>query len=68
MDVVFVFGTMSVILGFIVWAWVNGIDRMMREHPDYKGEDLLDEYPPKKEDKKSEWDDNKQHTEQNFKI
>lgn len=65
MDAIFVFGIISVILGFIVWAWVSGIDDMMKNHPDYKGEDFLEDYPPQKEDK---WDDNKQHTEQNFKI
>ena len=31
--------------------WVRSIDKMMTEHPDYKGEDFLD------------WDDNKVHTE-----
>ena len=32
-------------------VWVRGIDKMMSEHPDYKGEDFLD------------WDDDKNHTE-----
>lgn len=27
----------------IVYLWVHGIDKMHREHPDYKGEDLFDE-------------------------
>ena len=32
-------------------VWVNAIDKMNNEHPDYKGEDFLD------------WDDNNVHTE-----
>jgi len=32
-------------------VWVRGIDKMMSEHPEYKGGDFLD------------WDDNKVHTE-----
>ena len=26
------------------WRWVKGIDYMKENHPDYKGEDLFDEY------------------------
>jgi hypothetical protein len=26
---------------FLSWAWVNGIDNMKKNHPDYKGEDFL---------------------------
>ena len=40
----FFFGIAIVILGFLCWAWVRGIDNMMRDFPDYKGEDLFDEY------------------------
>ena len=43
MGFVFLFGVMSVILGFVVWRWVKGIDYMKENHPDYKGEDLFDE-------------------------
>lgn len=25
----------------IVWLWVGGIDYMIKNHPDYKGEDFL---------------------------
>ena len=64
MEQLWIFGICLIIAGFISWAWVQGIDRAMRDYPDYKGEDLLDEFPPEKE----KWDDNKQHTEQNFKI
>jgi hypothetical protein len=27
----------------IIWLWVQGIDKMNKEHPDYKGEDFFDE-------------------------
>jgi hypothetical protein len=64
MDIVFVFGIMAVILGFLVWAWVKGIDNMMRDFPDYKGEDLLDDTPPKKKEDKSDWEQDGHHTKQ----
>lgn len=31
------------ILTLVCWAWANGIDKMNREHPDYKGKDLFGE-------------------------
>lgn len=62
MDILF-YTVITVLVVAVSWAWANGIEYMHMNHPDYKGEDLLDEYPPKKE----EWDDNKQHTEQDFK-
>lgn len=33
----------SVISIFVGILWVNGIDYMHKNHPDYKGEDLFDE-------------------------
>jgi hypothetical protein len=30
-----------IILGVITWGWVEGIDFMMKNHPDYKGDDFL---------------------------
>ena len=37
----------SIILGcalsLTVFLWVNGIDSMKKNHPDYKGEDLFNE-------------------------
>ena len=33
----------SIISIFIGILWVNGIDYMHKNHPDYKGEDLFDE-------------------------
>ena len=32
----------------IVGLWVEGIDQMNKNHPDYKGEDLFGEDEPKK--------------------
>ena len=56
---------------FISWRWVKGIDYMMKNHPDYKGEDLFDEdiLPDSDVTKtagRDGWDDNKVHTEGDF--
>ena len=32
--------------------WVRGIDYMHKNHPDYKGYDLFDEYEDEKDDSK----------------
>jgi hypothetical protein len=37
---IFVCVIVSVFIGI---QWVNGIDYMSKNHPDYKGEDLFDE-------------------------
>jgi hypothetical protein len=29
------------ILASIIWLWVGGIDYMVQNHPEYKGEDFL---------------------------
>lgn len=50
----------------ISWTWANGIEFMRENHPDYKGEDMLDEYPPSKNEKKDAWDDNKINSEGDF--
>jgi hypothetical protein len=44
MEYVIVFGVMIIIVGFISWRWVVGIDYMQKNHPDYNGEDLFDEW------------------------
>jgi hypothetical protein len=31
-------------LAYICWMWVEGIDYMHKNHPDYKGEDLFGKY------------------------
>lgn len=36
-----VFGIMFIVIGFISWRWVVGIDYMQKNHPDYKGDDLF---------------------------
>jgi hypothetical protein len=34
---------MVLAIGVISWRWVEGIDYMQKNHPDYKGEDLFGE-------------------------
>jgi hypothetical protein len=41
MEYVILFGVMMIVIGFISWRWVVGIDYMQKNHPDYKGEDFL---------------------------
>jgi hypothetical protein len=41
MEYVIIFGLMIIIIGFISWKWVVGIDYMQKNHPDYKGDDLF---------------------------
>ena len=36
-------GVISIVAGILVFYWVGGIDYMKENHPDYKGEDFLDE-------------------------
>ena len=33
-----------IILAPICWMWVNGMDYMNENHPDYKGDDLFGEW------------------------
>lgn len=58
---------MFVVICFIVasvalisWAWVNGIDYMKENHPDYKGEDFLNSAG------RDGWDDTTIYTEGDF--
>lgn len=37
------FGSSIILLIWIAWNWVRGIDYMQENHPDYKGEDLFNE-------------------------
>ena len=39
-----VFVVMFIVVAFISWRWVVGIDYMMKNHPDYKGDDLFGEF------------------------
>lgn len=41
MGYVILFVVMAVVIGFIAWRWVVGIDYMQKNHPDYKGDDFL---------------------------
>ena len=41
MKYVILFGVMFIVIGFISWRWVVGIDYMKENHPDYKGDDFL---------------------------
>jgi len=41
MEYFLIFGIMFIIIGFISWRWVVGIDYMQKNHPDYKGDDFL---------------------------
>jgi hypothetical protein len=41
MEYVILFAVMAVVIGFIAWRWVVGIDYMQKNHPDYKGDDFL---------------------------
>ena len=51
----------------ISWRWVSGIDYMMKNHPDYRGEDLFDDLHSDDSITKSAgrdaWDDNTIHAE-----
>ena len=56
-----VYGIMFLVVVVIVFFWVRGIDNMMKNHPDYKGEDWLnwgdDNDDFKKEDEElKDWD------------
>ena len=33
----------AAIFSYIIWKWVEGIDSMQNDYPDYKGEDFFDE-------------------------
>ena len=44
---------MFVVVALISWRWVEGIDYMHKNHPDYKGYDLFDEDEDEKDDSKS---------------
>jgi hypothetical protein len=41
MEYVIIFGLMIIIIGFISWKWVAGINYMQKNHPDYRGDDLF---------------------------
>jgi len=69
---------MGLVIGLIIaaatlvsWRWVKGIDYMIKNHPDYKGEDLFDEDLHSDNDVtktagRDGWNDEAIHTEQDF--
>jgi hypothetical protein len=60
---------MVIITALISWSWVNGIDYMKENHPDYKGEDFLDcdeDECITKMAGRDGWDDNNIHSEGDF--
>ena len=38
-----IYAIVFTLLAALVWLWVGGIDFMQKNHPNYKGEDFLDE-------------------------
>jgi hypothetical protein len=42
MKILFFIGLFLFLL-VICWLWVSGIDKMKEDHPNYKGEDFLNE-------------------------
>jgi hypothetical protein len=60
---------MVIVTTLISWSWVNGIDYMKENHPDYKGEDFLDcdeDECITKMAGRDGWDDNNIHSEGDF--
>ena len=51
MEYILPFSIMFVIVGFISWRWVVGIDYMMKNHSDYTGDDLFGEFDEDKNKK-----------------
>jgi hypothetical protein len=43
-NMIIVIISMVLAVGVISWRWVEGIDYMQKNHPDYKGDDLFGEY------------------------
>jgi hypothetical protein len=44
MGYIMVFGIMFLVVALISWRWVEGIDYMQKNHPNYKGDDLFGEF------------------------
>jgi len=65
MEYILVFFIMFVVVALISWRWVEGIDYMHKNHPDYKGDDLFGKFDDDvtKAAGRDGWDDNTIHTE-----
>ena len=52
-----VYGIMFLVVVVIAIFWVRGIDNMMKNHPDYKGEDLFgDGFNFDDKEEENDWD------------
>ena len=49
-----VFGIIFIVVAFISWRWVVGIDYMQKNHPDYKADDFLNWGNGKEENDKNQ--------------
>jgi hypothetical protein len=45
-----IFGIMFIVVALISWRWVEGIDYMSKNHPDYKGDDLFGKFDEDEEE------------------
>jgi hypothetical protein len=65
MEYLLVFGIMFIVVAIVSWRWVEGIDYMHKNHPDYKGDDLFGKFDDDvtKTAGRDGWDDNTIHTE-----
>jgi hypothetical protein len=50
MEYALVFGVMFIVVALISWRWVEGIDYMQKNHPDYKGNDLFGDFDEDEKD------------------
>jgi hypothetical protein len=50
MEHILVFVIMFVVVLFLSWRWVEGIDYMHKNHPDYKGDDLFGDFDEDEKD------------------
>lgn len=50
METYIALGVIFLILIIVVWKWVDGIDYMHKNHPDYKGDDLFGDFTDEDKD------------------
>ena len=51
MEYILVYVIMFIVVLFISWRWVEGIDDMCKNNPDYKGDDLFGNFDLDEDDK-----------------
>ncbi len=44
MNYIIIFAITLLVCSLIVWRWVVGLDYMIKNHPNYKGDDLFGEF------------------------